>query len=235
LEGYESGGDMSTLVAEWIGIAVSPLAAVLFLKFYYTSKMSRFYQKKWVIVACSFIVLYAIIEVINAGRNYTEGRVPTKGEIQQAIAANNTLVDQDLIFKSPDGYTLVVPAGCAYTTFSSGAMSMTAVKKQSNSAIIVARYQTSEGLERLVEETIEVLKRKNLTYAFPSESPVSIGDKEAIKVDVDVEKEGIPIKGILIFAHAGNSTFEVMMSCPASVFSQESMEFEKVIQSLGFQ
>ena len=225
---------MGTLIAEWIGIAVTLLAAVVFLKFYYTSKMSHFYKKKWVIVACSFIMLYAIIEIINAYGKYTEGRVPTKAELQQAIAANNTLVDQDFVFNSPDGYTLIVPAGYAYTAFSSGAMSMTAVKKQSQSTIIVARYQTSEGLESLVKETIEVLKRKNPTYAFPSESPISIGDKEAVKVDVDVEKEGIPIKGILIFAHAGNNTFEVMMSCPAGIFSQESTEFEKVIQSLRF-
>lgn len=226
---------MGTLVAEWIGIAVSLLAAALFLKFYYTSKMSPFYKKKWVIVACSFIMLCAIIEITDAYRNYAQGRIPTKRELQQAIAADNTHVDQDFVFNSPDGYTLVVPAGYAYTTFSSGAMSMTAVKKQSQSAIIVARYRTSEDLESLVKETIEVLKGKNPTYAFPSESPVSIGDKEAIKVDVRVEKEGIPIKGILIFAQAGSNTFEVMMSCPASVYSEESTEFEKVARSLAFQ
>ena len=226
---------MGALVAEWIGITVTLLGAVLFLRFHYASKMSRFYKKKWVIVACSFIMLYAIIEITDACRNYAQGRLPTKEEIQQPVAANDSLAGQDHIFKSPDGYTLVVPAGYAYTTLSSGAMSMTAVKKRSKSAIIVARYETGEDLESLVRETIKVLKRKNPTYAFPSESPVSIGDKEGIKVDVDVEKEGIPIKGMIIFAQAGNNTFEVMMSCPASVFSEESTEFDKVVRSLGFQ
>ena len=120
---------------------------------------------------------------------------------------NDSLAGQDHIFKSPDRYTLVVPAGYAYTTLSSGAMSMTAVKKRSKSAIIVAKYKTDDDLESLVQGTIEVLKRKNPTYAFPSESPVSIGDKEAIEGDVDVEKEGTPIKG-MINAQAGNNTLK---------------------------
>jgi hypothetical protein len=51
-------------------------------------------------------------------------------------------------------------------------------------------------------------------------------------VNVDVEKGGIPVKGILVFAKIGDSVFSLMMSCPASLFSQESAEFEKVIRSL---
>jgi hypothetical protein len=226
---------MGTLIAKWIDTAFALFVAALFLKFYYSSEMSRFYKKKWVIVACCFMVLYAIIGSLNTYRSYAQGRPPTKGELQKAIAAHNTLVDHDFVYNSPDGYTVLVPAGYAYTTFSSGAISMTAVKKQPQSAIVVARYQASNDLGSLIKETIKVLKSKNPTYAFSSESPVSIGDKEAIKVDIDVEKEGIPIKGILIFAQAGNNTFQIMMSCPASVYTHESTEFEKVIQSFGLQ
>jgi hypothetical protein len=227
---------MGTLIAEWIGTAITLFATALFLKFYYTSKMSRFYKKKWVIVACSFMILYSIIGIINGYRNYAQGKSPTKGELQTAIAANNTLVDQDFVFNSPDGYTLVVPAGYAYTTFSSGAISMIAIKKQSQSstqaAMVVSRQQGTEELEGLIKETIKLLKRKNSTYTFSSESQLSISDKKAIKVNVDVEKEGTPIKGIYLFTKAGNNIFSIMMSCPASLFSQESAEFEKVIQSL---
>ena len=227
---------MGTLIAKWVDTAFTFFIAALFLKFYYTSKMSRFYKKKWVIVVSCFMMLYSIIGITHAYRNYTQGRPPTKGELQKEIAANNTLVDQDFVFNSQDGYTLVVPAGYAYTTFSSGAISMTAVKKQSQSstqsAIVVARQQGSEELESLIEETIKILKSRNSTYAFSSESQLSISDKKAIKVNVEVEKEGIPIKGIYIFTKAGNNIFEIMMSCPASLFSQESADFEKVIRSL---
>ena len=230
---------MGTLIGGWIGTAITFFAAGLFLKFYYNSKMSRFYKKKWVIVACSFMVLYAIIEGINAYRDYAQGRPPIKGELQKAIAANNNLVTQDFAYNSPDGYTLVVPAGYAYTTFPSGALSLIAIKKLSQSstqsAIVVSRQQGRDDLETLTEEIIKVLKKKNSTYAFSSESQLSISDKKAIRVNVEVEKEGTLIKGIYVFTKTGNYIFSIMMSCPASIFPQESGEFEKVINSFRLQ
>ena len=86
-------------------------------------------------------------------------------------------------------------------------------------------------METLVKDTLALLKSKNSTYAFSSEQ-LSISGTKAIKVDVDVEKGGIPVKGIFIFTKTGNNTFEFMMTCPASVFSQESADFEEVIQSI---
>jgi hypothetical protein len=227
---------MGILIAEWIGTAITVFAAALFLKFYYTSKMSRFYKKKWVIVVCSFMMLYSIIGVINAYRNYAQSRPPTKEDLQKSIAANSILVNQDFVFNAPDGYTMVVPAGYAYTAFSSGAISMIALKKQAQSstqsAIVVSRQQGSEELEGLIKDTIKLLKRKNSTYAFSSESQITISDRKAIKVYVEVEKEGTPLRGIYIFTKAETNIFSIMMTCPASLFSQESGEFEKVIRSL---
>ncbi len=228
---------MGTLIAGWIDAAIAFLAAGLFFRFYSTSTMARFYKKKWVMVVCCFLLLYSLIGITNAYRKYVQGRPPTKAELQKAMAANSTLVDQDVVFNSPSGYTLVLPAGYAYTTYSSGAISLTAVKRHSQSsaqsAIVVARQQSNEELGSLIQDTLKVLKSKNSTYAFSAESQLSISDKQAIRVDVDVEKEGIPIKGIFIFTKAGNSIFEFMLSCPASLFSQESAEFEKIIRSLS--
>jgi hypothetical protein len=228
---------MGTLIAGWIDTAISLFAAALFFKFYYTSTMARFYKKKWVIVVCCFMLLYSLIGITRAYRNYAQGKPPTQADLQKAIAANSTLVDQDVVFTSPYGYTLVLPAGYAYTTYSSGAISLTAIKKHSQSsaqsAIVVARQQSNEELASLIQDTLKVLKSKNSTYAFSSESQLSISDKQAIRVDVDVEKEGIPIKGIFVFTKTGDSIFEFMLSCPASLFSQESAEFEKVIRSFS--
>ncbi len=85
-----------------------------------------------------------------------------------------------------------------------------------------------------MRDTLKSLKSKNSTYAFSSESSFSIGEKEAMRVTVDVEKEGAPVKGIFVFTKAGTTIYEFMMSCPASLFSQESSEFEKVIRSVRY-
>ena len=98
---------------------------------------------------------------------------------------------------------------------------MVAVKKQSRSstqcAILVGRQQSSEELEGLIKETIKVLKKKNSTYAFSSESPLSISGKKAVRVNVDVEKEGISVKGIYIFTKAGNNIFAITMPAGAAI------------------
>ncbi len=180
-------------------------------------------------------MLYSIIGIINVYRNYAQSRPHTKEELQKSIIANNTLVDRDFIFNSPDGYTLVVPAGYAYTTFPSGAMSLIAIKKQTQSstrsAIVVARQQGRDELDSLTEGIIKALKRKNSTYTFSSESQLSISGIKAIRVNVEVEKQGTLIKGIYVFTKTGNYIFSIMMSCPASLYPQESGEFEKVINS----
>ena len=224
---------MGVLVGAWIGAAFTFFLALFFLKVLYMSHTSRFHRHKWVIVASCVMMLGSIVQISNAYRCNGETRVPTKGELQEAIAAHNTLADQDFVYDSPEGYSVMVPAGYAYTAFPSGAVSMTAVKGQptGQSAIVVAKQHSSEDLESIVKETIDALKRKNPAYAFSSESEISLGDKKAIKVDVDVEKEGIPIKGIFIFAKAGDTCFEIMLSSPAASFPQESDTFEKVIQS----
>ncbi|HXZ44643.1 MAG TPA: hypothetical protein VEH53_07415 [archaeon] len=230
---------MGTLIAGWIDAAASLLAAVLFFRFYSTATMARFYKKRWVMVVCGFLLLYSLIGIINAYRKYIQGRPPTRGELQEAMAANNALVTQDVVFTSPDGYTLVLPAGYAYTTYSSGPISLTAIKKHSQasaqSAIVVARQQGRGELASLIHETLQALKGKNSTYAFSSEASFSIGEKKAMRVTVDVEKEGVPVKGIFVFTKAGTTIYEFMMSCPASLFSQEFSEFEKVIRSVRLQ
>ena len=224
---------MGVFVAEWIGAAFTFFLALFFLKVLYVSKSSRFHKHKWVVVASCVMMLSSIVQIGNAYRNDKESRVPTKDELQKVIAANNTLVDQDFVYDSPDGYSVMVPAGYAYTTFPSGAISMTAVRKESTgqSAILVAKQLSSEELESLVLKTIDVLKHKNSTYVFSRSSEVPLGDKKAIRVDLDVQKEGVPIKGILIFAKTGSTCFEIMMTCPASDYGEESPSFEKVIQS----
>jgi hypothetical protein len=192
---------VGTLIAGWIDAAISLLAAGLFFRLYYTSTMARLYKKKWVMVVCCFLLLYFLIGITNAYRKYVQGRPPTKAELQKAMAANNTLVTEDAVFTSPDGYTLVLPTGYAYTTYSSGPISLTAIKKHSQasaqSAIVVARQQGREELASLTRATLKSLKAKNSTYAFSSESSFSIGEKEAIRVTESWRKRASPLKAYL--------------------------------------
>lgn len=92
--------------------------------------------------------------------------IPSKEEIQEKIIANNILVEEDFKFNSPDGFSLIIPAGYAYMVLPSGAISLTAIKEQAQSAIVVAVFNGNDPLEKTLNETLELLKNKNNTYNF---------------------------------------------------------------------
>ncbi len=224
---------MSTLVAEYIDKAITLVASGLFLKFYFSSNMPRFYKKKWVVVASCFLIIYSVIGVTKAYLEYAHHRLPSKEEIQEGIVANNTLVEKDFSFISPDGFSFIIPAGYAYTVFPSGAISMTAVKKQAQSAIVVAVHQGNDELKTTLNETLKFLKNKNSTYKFSRPFEIKIGPYEAVRVDLKVQKQGMPIQGCFIFSKAGNRFYQFMMSCPSTLFPEESMVYERVIKSIN--
>jgi hypothetical protein len=223
---------MSTLIAEYVDKAITLVASALFLKFYFSSNMPRFYKKKWVVLTSCFLVIYSVIGVTKAYMKYADQRLPSKEEIQERIVANNTLVEKDFPFKSPDSFSFIIPAGYAYTVFPSGAISMTAVKKQAQSAIVVAVHKGNDELKTTLNETLKLLKNKNNTYKFSRAFEIKIGPYEAVRVDLKVEKQGMPIQGCFIFAKTGNRLYQFMMSCPATSFPEESMVYERVIKSI---
>jgi hypothetical protein len=226
---------MAANIAKWMNLLVLLLTAAFFIKTYYTPSMSFFYKKKWVIVLSSILILCTVIQVIDALITTDANRVPTKEELRSKITAKNTLVDQDFVYNSVDGYSLVVPAGYAYTTFPSGAISMTAFKNLApsiQSGITISRRQVSEELENIMAETMKVLKSGNSTYSFHAIQKFSISNKNAFKSSVEVVKEGVPINGIFIFTKSGNNFLLATLACPTSHFQKESLVFEKVIQSL---
>lgn len=82
---------MGALTAEWMDTAIIFFAVALFLIFYYTSRMSRFHKKKWLIVVSSFILLSSLIAITQAYRTYAQGRPPTHAKLQNAMAANRSI------------------------------------------------------------------------------------------------------------------------------------------------
>jgi len=226
------------IIAKWINILISLIIPAFFIKLYFTPSMAFFYKKKWVIVASSILILCTIVQNIDTLIIGNKNRLPAKEELQRKIAANNTLVDQDFLYTSSDGYSLIVPTGYAYTTFPSGAISMTAFKNllpsSMQSGITVSRRQVSEELEYLMTDAMKILKSGNPSYTFHSILKFSINNQKAFKVSVEVQKEGVPIKGVFVFTKTGNKFLGFNMSCPASFFPQESKAFDKVVQSIDF-
>jgi hypothetical protein len=223
---------MAALISGWTSAAITLFAAALFLT-QYTSKTSRLYKRKWVMAACLVMVLSSVVGITSVYRSDAQGKSPSRAEVQEALSTRGTLAEKDVTYDSPDGYSVTIPSGYVYTTYPSGNVSMTAVKKQpgGQSAIVIARQRSNGEIESIVNDMTAILKKRNPTYAFSPGSQISLGDRMAMRIDVGVEKEGVPIKGVFVFTKVGNTCFELMMSCPASLFDRESPVFEKLIES----
>ncbi|MBI2438859.1 MAG: DcrB-related protein [Lentisphaerae bacterium] len=221
---------MTRLIVQWLDNGIMILAAILLLRFYFKPGVTWLYRKKWVAVAGAFMILYSVVEIGLAYRELTRKRVPSRAELEEAIQANNTLAQADLLYRSPHGYSILVPKGYAYTHFTSGSLSLTATRD--TSAIIVARQPCHDALEQMVADTCRYLQKKNPTYAFSDQQSIRIGEIPAIRLGVLVTKEDIPVQSVFLFFKRGNELFQIMCTCPARQYAQDRKQFEGIINSL---
>lgn len=221
---------MASLITQWVDNGIMILAAFLLLRFYFKPGAKHLYKKKWVPFACVFMVLYSVVEIGLAYREHSKTRIPSKAELETAILANNTLAEADFVYRSPHGYSILVPKGYAYTHFASGAFSLTAIKDRS--AVVVGKHPISDPLDKTVQDTCRYLKQKNETYSFSAPESVRVGKTPAIRLTAQVTKEDVLIESILLFFKKDGQLFQVMCSCPAAVFQENKNQFDSIIASL---
>jgi len=159
-----------------------------------------------------------------------QNRLPTQNELEETILANNTVADSDFQYSSPHGYSILVPREYAYTEFTSGPFSLTAIK--GTSGLVVARQICPDALGKIVPETCRYLKQKNPTYAFTDQRSLRIGRTPAIRLTIAVTKENGPVEGFILFFRKGSNLFQVMLTCAATDFANNKPQFESIIESL---
>jgi len=221
---------MIRLIAEWLDNGIMLLAALLLLRFYFKPGAKHLYRKLWVLLACAFMVLYSVIDIGMAYRERARTRVPSKAELQRAMLASNTIAEADLVYRSPHGYSILVPKGYRYTHFASGGVSLTAVNDEC--AVVVGRQPCSDPLDKIVEDTCRSLKQRNSTYSFSAPESVKIGKTPAIRVTAQVTKENILVQSICLYFKNDGKVFQVMCSCQAAMFEKNRNQLESIIASL---
>ena len=221
---------MAVLIAQFIDNGIMMVAAAVLLRFYFKPVATRLYKKKWIPFACAFMILYSLSEIGLAYREHLQHRLPSQEELEETILASNTVVESDLLYSSPHGYSILIPKGFAYTEFTSGPFSLTAI--EGTTGLVVARQSCSDVLDTIVPETCRSLTQKNPTYTFSDERSFSIGGTPATRVKIGVTKENGPVQGIILFFRKGRNLFQVMLSCGAGEFSGKQAQFESVIESL---
>ena len=135
------------------------------------------------------------------------------------------------MYRSPYGYSILIPKGYSYTTFASGPFSLVAIKDKS--AIVVAEQTGSEPLDQAVQGMCLSLIRKNPSYSFSTPESFRAGKIPGIRLEIQVTKNDILAKGLFFLFRSDGQLFQVMCSCPAAVFQENKDQFQRFIDSLS--
>ena len=223
---------MSGVIAQIIDNGIVLTAVAFLLRFYFKPEGTRLHRKKWVLFLCAFMILGCLVDVGSAYRKYLRNRIPSPRYLKKTFAGHKTVGKSDLQYVSPYGYSIKIPSGSSYTEFASGPISIIAIK--GTTTLLVSRlYCKAAELDKIIQETVLYLKRKNPTYVFEDRQNVMIGSTPAIRLEFSVTKKEIaPIKGLMIFFKKDGKLFQVMLTCSATEFSANKLQFESIIASL---
>jgi hypothetical protein len=222
---------MPQLIGKCIDNGVMIIAGFLLLRLYFKPEAKQLYKKKWFPFACLVVILYNFVELGLSYHKYSNARIPSKAALLNAIHDNHTLAEADVLYRSPHGYSILIPKGYSYTTFSAVPISLVAIKDKSD--IAVAEEASAEPLDKAVEEVSLYLTRKNATYSFSTPDSFQTGKIPGICLEMQVTKNDKLVKGLLFLFKSDGQLFQVMCSCPAAVFQDNKGQFESVIASLS--
>ena len=220
---------MTRLIAQWVDNGIMIVAADVLLRLYFRPEAKRLYKKKWVLLCCTFMILYSVAELGLAHRKHFQSRVPSRAEVEKTILAEGVVFTADQIHSSQDGYEILVPAGYRRVEMASGAVSLVAVKE--GVSLLVAVLPTSESLGKTVADAKQHLTSKNSTYVFLAEQSRTLADVNVVTLEFEVTKQGVPMQGLMAMFQKENTLFQVMMSSRQDMFLSQRLEFEKIIQS----
>ena len=148
---------MISFILNWIDKAIMICAAFLLLRYYYNPKASRLYKKKWVLFVCGFLLFYSIFDLVVAYRDYPGSRLPSSIELKKTMVSEGTILTENVIYSSPDGYQILIPAGYTYIKGQSGGLSVSAAKE--GAALVIAKMSDPNPLDELGSDIIETLKK----------------------------------------------------------------------------
>jgi hypothetical protein len=211
--------------------AVDLLMAGGFLFLYYYKKQPKLYNKWWVLLgALSFLVMGGE-EIYKGISNYSAQRIPSKSEIENSLSMRGTFAQKEFLYKSPDGYQVLIPAGITYTS-SNGAISLIGTRKdQPNTSfsLMIMRQSSSQDLDSLVKDLIQVGMKSSppKKYIFDEGN----NDQGQRRGFVETSNNGILSKAAIVIAKHGKSTYQVMVSTPISNFEPTRAEIERVLNS----
>ena len=220
---------MTGFILNWADKAVMIFAALLLLRYYFNPKNPRLYKKKWVLFVSGFLLFYCIFDLVVTYREYSSSRLPTSEKLKETILSDGVILSEDVTYASPDGYQILIPAGYRYVKGEPGAISLSATKE--GAALLVTKMTDPKPLDELGTKIVEELKGRASESKLQSRRDISLKGADALRLDWELVRKGIPVNVIMILAKQGRSLFYLTISCPGEFSGRSGPEFDRIIDS----
>ena len=138
--------------------------------------------------------------------------LPKVEDVRKQFEASAQLATTDMTYHGA-GFSIQVPAGYSYLKMEEPMM-LLASRGDHASGIAVFRHDLGhDDPEPVVRQTLELMKKKNGTYDF---SPLNVNGKQEFSAWFHVTKNGVPLRGLLIFAERDDKLWELTLTEPAT-------------------
>ena len=189
-----------------------------------------FKKSKLIFIICSIIVvIFALFQLIKSYQAYSSTRTPSVNEAKRALATHQSIVKEDMLYHSPDGYTLLIPAGYSYTTFDSGGVSLLGVNK--TTALMIKRLSSLDNLDKVMQDLKDYVKETYQSYTASSSVAFTINGIDALRSEIQyTDPAKGPMTSTVVFFKKNNG-YMVDLVCNKDLFDSEKDEFERIINS----
>ena len=200
-----------------------------FLFFYLAKRQPKFHKKWWVLLGVFILLALAGNEAYKGVHQYTAQRIPF--ELENSLSSSGSIASDELLFKSPDGYQILIPKGLTYTG-SKGIVSLMAMNRDSQKpffTLVVMKQSSIQSVDSLVKELILTGAKANppKTYVFEENGK----NTDQRRGYIEGSKQwGFDKNGVII-STAWKSIYRVAISTPKDNFEREQAEIEKVLGS----
>jgi hypothetical protein len=162
-------------------------------------------------IGCLVIAAVIVFAEVSKPRRQPEKPLPNVAEIRKTFEISAVTATNDFGYRA-DGFSVNIPEGYRYLK-SEEPMLLLASRADRGTAIIVFRHELgSDDPEALVRKSLELLKKGNSTYKFSS---LSI-DPSQLRTWFRVTKNGVPLRGLLIFVPRSGKLWQLTLTEPAT-------------------
>lgn len=155
----------------------------------------------------------------------------SQDQYEMARSANQTLVTTDTVYESPDGFSILIPAGYKYSAIESGPFTVFASKPPCNLEGTKHRWRFG-NLGKMFAVSIDGLQKQYNNISFNTPVDIELGSVKGIRADYIMTFPDGVVHGIFIWFKINSTLYQFVFTCPEHFIESYSFEYERMLGSL---